>query len=182
MSNFTTAADCATVAELSTWTMSKLKALHLVTCVAVANARTERTHSKGSKEGLSYSKARARHWTRGTGTASAKGWSSRGGRAQPSSLVPLLSVLDSDSLLAQQPRHRFSCAPADGRPLSLLPPRAVSAAQRSTVTWEDVAFGTMVGRSSLRYNSLESKLLKLAQKTYVPRPPDPTPASLQTQP
>lgn len=163
-------------------TMLKLKALHLVTCVAVANARTERTHSKGSKEGLSYSKARARHWTRGTGTASAKGWSSRGGRAQHSSLVPLLSVLDSDSLLAQQPRHRFSCAPADGRPLSLLPPRAVSAAQRSTVTWEDVAFGTMVGRSSLRYNSLESKLLKLAQKTYVPRPPDPTPASLQTQP
>ena len=41
------------------------------------------------------------------------------------------------------------------------------------MTWEDVAFGTMVGRSSLRYNSLESKLLKLAQKTCVPRPPDP---------
>ena len=104
--------------------------------------------------------------------------------AQPSSLVPLLSVLDSDSLLAQQPQHRFSCAPADGRPLSL-PPRAVLAAQRSTVTWEDrLAFGTMVGRSSLRYNSLESKLLKLAQKTCVPRPPDPkpNPASLQTQP
>ena len=85
-----------------------------------------------------------------------------------SARAPLLSVLDSDSLLTQQPLHRFSCAPADGRPLSL-PPSAVSGTRRSTVTWGDVAFGLMVGPTSLHqpwgHFSLESNLLKLARKT-----------------
>ena len=125
----------------------------------------------------------ARSRASGNGTNSAEEWSSRGGRAQPASLFSLLSVLDSDSLLVRQPRHRFSCAPSDGRPLSF-PSRPTISGGRpilprdlrrsppldlrrpgEVLTWRDVAFGTMVGRSSFHYNTLQSKLLELAQKT-----------------
>ena len=129
----------------------------------------------------------ARSRASGNGTNSAEEWSSRGSRAQPASLFSLLSVLDSDSLLVRQPRHRFSCAPSDGRPLSFPSRPTISGMisggrpslprdlRRSppldlrrpgeVLTWRDVAFGTMVGRSSFHYNTLQSKLLELAQKT-----------------
>lgn len=132
---------------------------------------------------LSPRKPWARRRASGNGTKSAEKWSSRGGRAQPASLLSLLSVLGSDSLLARQPRHRFSCAPSDGRPLSF-PSRSILGGRHrlprdlgrspegtwdlrrpAEVTWRDVAFGIMAGRSSFHYNTLESKLLELAQKT-----------------